>query len=76
MSPALLRSAIEKGTIKTRADAGREYAIIIAAFIAGGAEHDLEIAALNGAIIKRWSARGLDWIKKAGWALYTAAAAS
>jgi hypothetical protein len=72
MSPAMLKSAIENGGIKTRADAGREYAIIIAVYVQRG-ETDSDnnaIGELNGAIVARWSARGLDWIKKTGWSIY------
>ncbi len=71
----MLKTAIENGLIKTRADAGREYALIIAVYVASGDEGgDPEIAALNGAIVKRWSPRGLDWIKKTGWTIFSSCA--
>ena len=72
MSPAMLKAAIESGGIKTRADAGREYALIIAVFLQRGESEQMngEIGELNMAIVKRWSPRGLEWVKKQGWELY------
>ena len=62
-----LRVSILDGQIKTREKCAIEYAAIIRASQWSGVSPD--VAALNDAIVIRWSRSGLNFIKKRAWAM-------
>lgn len=75
MNAPELEAAIKDGRVKTRAQAGHEYAGVIHEYMRTHAPDDgtsdATVASLNDAIVSRWSRSGLDWIKKRGWAVAT-----
>ncbi len=56
----LIHGMIERGEIKTRVQCAQWYRSLL---------HDghVDVSALNGAIAKRWSIAGLNYIKKMAW---------
>lgn len=66
-----LKLDIESRAIKNRDDAAARYALVIGELIVKDVSDGPEIGELNMAIVKRWSASGLDWIKKQAWDRYS-----
>ena len=75
MTAEELMAAIQSDRVTTRAAAAREYAQVIAAYLDDPSSmsnpSQPKIAQLNDAILKRWSASGLDWIKREAWKIHS-----